>query len=126
MYDLLGPVLINGIFFSIILISVHNSAKFQLCSVIFAKSAVDTKIRLFFRYRALFFADTVAEKILVPISVTSVNRLSLFVLHHNYLSMCSSGKNLCSSGRNMDSWRWIMGRRGHISYLAYVRNPQSV
>jgi hypothetical protein len=59
MYDLLGPVLINGIFFSIILISVHNSAKFQQCSVIYAKSAVDTKIRLFFRYRALFFADTV-------------------------------------------------------------------
>ncbi len=45
----------------------------------------------------------VAEKILVPISVTSVIRLSLFVLHHNYLSMCSLGRNLCSSGRNMDS-----------------------
>ncbi len=59
MYVLLGPVLINGIFFSITLISVHNSAKFQQCSVIFAKSAVDTKLRLFFRYRALFFADTV-------------------------------------------------------------------
>jgi hypothetical protein len=59
MYDLLGPVLITGFFFSINLMSVHNSAKFQHCGVIFAKSAVDTKNRLFFRYRALFFADTV-------------------------------------------------------------------
>ncbi len=59
MYDLLGPVLINGIFFSIVLISVNNSVKFQQRSVIFAKSAVVTKFRLFFRYRALFFADTV-------------------------------------------------------------------
>ncbi len=39
--------------------SVHNSAKFQHCGVIFVKSAVDTKNRLFFRYRALFFADSV-------------------------------------------------------------------
>jgi hypothetical protein len=60
MYDLLGPVLINGFFFSINLMSVHNSAKFKHCGVIFVKSAVDTKNRLFFRYRALFFADTVA------------------------------------------------------------------
>jgi hypothetical protein len=59
MYDLLGPVLIAGFFFSINLMSVHNSAKFQHCGVIFSKSAVDTKNRLFFRYRALFFADTV-------------------------------------------------------------------
>ncbi len=51
----------------------------------------------------------VAEKILVPASVTCVIKLSLFVLRHNYLSMCSLGRNLCSSGRNMDSWRWIMG-----------------
>jgi hypothetical protein len=50
----------------------------------------------------------VAEKILVPISVTCVIRLSLFVLRHNYLCMCSLWRNLCSSGRNMDSWRWIM------------------
>ncbi len=67
----------------------------------------------------------VAEKILVPISVISVIRLRLFVLRHNYLSICSIGRNLCSSGRNMVySWRWIMGGRGHISYLAYVSNPQ--
>ncbi len=46
----------------------------------------------------------VANKILVPISVISVIRMSLFVLHHNYLSMCSLGRNLCSSGRNMDSY----------------------
>jgi hypothetical protein len=46
-------------FFSINLMSVHNSAKFQHCGVIFVKSPVDTKNRLFFRYRALFFADTV-------------------------------------------------------------------
>ncbi len=59
MCDLLGTVLINGIFFSIILMSFHYSAKFQQCSVIFAESAVDTKIHLFFRYRALFFADAV-------------------------------------------------------------------
>jgi hypothetical protein len=58
MYDLLGPVQINGIFFSIILMSVHNSEKFQQCSVIFAKFAVHTKICLFFRNRGLFFADT--------------------------------------------------------------------
>jgi hypothetical protein len=45
----------------------------------------------------------VAEKILDPISVISVIRLSLFVLRHNYLSMCSLGRSLCSSGRNMDS-----------------------
>ncbi len=68
----------------------------------------------------------VAEKILVPISVISVIRLSLFVLRHNYLSMCSLGRNLCSSGRNMDSWRWILGGGDHFSYLAYVSNPQSV
>jgi hypothetical protein len=43
-----------GIYFSIILMLVHNSEKFQQSSVIFAKSAVDTKIRQFFRYRALF------------------------------------------------------------------------
>jgi hypothetical protein len=54
MYDLLGPVLIAGFFFSINLMSVHNFAKFQHCGVIFAKSAVDTKNRLFFRFRALF------------------------------------------------------------------------
>jgi hypothetical protein len=59
MYDLLGPVLINGFFFSINLMSVHNSAKFQHCGVIFVKSVVDIKNRIFFRYRALFFADTV-------------------------------------------------------------------
>ncbi len=59
MYDLLGPVLINGFFFSTNLMSVHNSAKFQHCGVIFVKSAVDIKNRIFFRYRALFFADTV-------------------------------------------------------------------
>jgi hypothetical protein len=47
MYDLLGSVLKNLFFFLIILMSVHNSAKFQQCSVIFAKPAVDTKIRLF-------------------------------------------------------------------------------
>ncbi len=63
----------------------------------------------------------VAEKILVPISVISVIRLRLFVLHYNYLSICSLGRNLCSSGRNIDSWRWIMGGGGgdHISYLAF-------
>ncbi len=58
MYDLLGPVLINGFSFSIYLMSVHKSAKFQHCDVIFANSAVDTKNCLFFRYRALCFADT--------------------------------------------------------------------
>jgi hypothetical protein len=62
MYDLLGPVQINGIFFSIILMSVHNSAKFQQCSVIFAKFAVDTKICLFFRYRGLFLRTLVYDK----------------------------------------------------------------
>jgi hypothetical protein len=62
MYDLLGPVLINGFFFSINLMSVHNSAKFQHCGVIFVKSAVDIKNRIFFRYRALFFADTVFSR----------------------------------------------------------------
>ncbi len=54
----------------------------------------------------------VAEKILVPICVISVIRLSLFVLSHNYLSMCSLGRNLYSSGRNTDSWRCIMGVGG--------------
>ncbi len=53
MYDFWGPVLIIGIF-SINLMSVHNPAEFQQCSVIFAKSAADTKIRLFFCYRMLF------------------------------------------------------------------------
>jgi hypothetical protein len=70
----------------------------------------------------------VAEKILVPISVISVVRLSLFVLHHNYMSMCSLGRNLCSSGRNMDSYVEMDygGEGDHISYLAYVNNPHSV
>ncbi len=39
--------------------SVHDPAKFQQYSVIFAKSAADTKNRMFFRYGALFMADTV-------------------------------------------------------------------
>jgi hypothetical protein len=39
--------------------SVHDPAKFQQYSVIFAKSAADTKNRMFFRDRALFMADTV-------------------------------------------------------------------
>jgi hypothetical protein len=72
----------------------------------------------------------VAEKILVPISVISVIRLGLFVLHHNYLSMCSLGRNLFSSGRNMDSYvemdYWGVGEGDHISYLTYVSNPQTV
>jgi hypothetical protein len=62
MYDLLGPVLLLE-FFSINLMSLHNPAKFQQCSVIFAKSAAVTKICLFFRYCAFFFADTVEGKI---------------------------------------------------------------
>jgi hypothetical protein len=67
----------------------------------------------------------VAEKILVPISVI---RLSLFVLRHNYLIMCSLGRNLCPSGRNMDSYVEMDygGEGDHISYLAYVSNPQTV
>jgi hypothetical protein len=40
--------------------SVHDPAKFQQYSVISAKSAADTKNRMFFRYGALFMADTVA------------------------------------------------------------------
>jgi hypothetical protein len=70
----------------------------------------------------------VAEQILVPISVISVIRLSLFVLRHNYLSMGSLGRNLCSSGRNMDSYVEMDygGEVDHISYLAYVSNPQTV
>ncbi len=68
MYDLLGPVLIAGFFSSINLMSVHNSAKFQHCGVISVKSAVDTKNRLFFRHRALFFADTV-QVILYSVTV---------------------------------------------------------
>ncbi len=63
MCDLLGPVLINRNFFSINLMSVHNPAKFQQASVLFAKSAAVTKICLFFRYRTLFFADTVVGKL---------------------------------------------------------------
>jgi hypothetical protein len=39
--------------------SVHDPAKSQQYSVIFAKSAADTKNRMFFRDRALFMADTV-------------------------------------------------------------------
>jgi hypothetical protein len=70
----------------------------------------------------------VAEKILAPISVISVIRLSLFVLRQNYLSICSLGRNLCSSGRNMDSYVEMDygGEGDHISYLAYVSNPQTV
>jgi hypothetical protein len=34
--------------------SMHNPAKYQQNSVIFAKSAANAKIRLFLRYRALF------------------------------------------------------------------------
>jgi hypothetical protein len=41
------------------------------------------------RRLALHVFFLVAEKILVPVSVTCVIRLSLFVLLHNYLSMCS-------------------------------------
>jgi hypothetical protein len=53
MYDVLGPIPITGIF-SINLMSVHNPAKVQQCRVIFDKSAADTKICLFFRYRVFF------------------------------------------------------------------------
>ncbi len=75
MYDLLGPVLINGFFFSINLMSVHNSAKFQHCGVTSVKSAVDIKNRIFFRYRALFFADTVYVQLVSFITA---------VIHHSY------------------------------------------
>jgi hypothetical protein len=59
MYDLLSPIDWIGIFFSIHLMSVHDPAKFQQYSVIFAKFAADTKNRMFFRDCALFMADTV-------------------------------------------------------------------
>jgi hypothetical protein len=61
MYDLLSPLEWIGIFFSIHLMSVHDPAKFQQYSVIFAKSAADTKNRMFYRDRALFMADTVKQ-----------------------------------------------------------------
>jgi hypothetical protein len=61
MCDLLSPLEWIGIFFSIHLMSVHDPAKSQQYSVIFAKSAADTKNRLFFRDRALFMADTVLK-----------------------------------------------------------------
>jgi hypothetical protein len=64
----------------------------------------------------------VAEKILVPVSVTFVFGLSLFVLHHNYLSMCSLGK-ICVP--TAGTWIhgdgfWGGGVRGeeHNSYVA--------
>jgi hypothetical protein len=41
---------------------VHDPEKFQQYSVLFAKSAADTKNRMFFRDRALFMADTVLLK----------------------------------------------------------------
>ncbi len=50
MYELLGPVLINGFFFFINLMSVRNPAKFQHSGVIFVKSAVNIKNRIFFCY----------------------------------------------------------------------------
>ncbi len=59
MYDLPGLLVMIGIFFSINLMSLHDSAKFQQYSVIFAKSAADTKNRMFFRDRVLFMVDTV-------------------------------------------------------------------
>jgi hypothetical protein len=43
--------------------SVHNSAKFQHCGVIFAKSAVDTKKPLIFPLPRAFFADIVEQKL---------------------------------------------------------------
>ncbi len=49
MYDLLGPLVM----------SVHDPAKFQQYSVIFAKSAADTKNHMFFRGLALFMTDSV-------------------------------------------------------------------
>jgi hypothetical protein len=39
--------------------SVHDTANFQQYTVIFAKSAANTKNRIFFREGALFMADTV-------------------------------------------------------------------
>ena len=62
MYDLRSPLEWIGIFFSRNLMSVHDPAKFQQYSVIFAKSAADTKNRMFFWDRALFMADTVGFK----------------------------------------------------------------
>ncbi len=47
MYGLLGPLMMIGIFSSIILMSVHDPAKFQQYSMIFAKSAADTKNSVF-------------------------------------------------------------------------------
>ncbi len=58
MYDLLGPELIKGFFFSINLMSVHHSAKFQHCGVIFVKSAVDIKKTAYFSATAHFFLRT--------------------------------------------------------------------
>jgi hypothetical protein len=55
MYDLLGPVLIIGFFSSINLMLVHNPAKFPQYSVIFAKSAANAKIHLFFHFFARAF-----------------------------------------------------------------------
>jgi hypothetical protein len=57
MHDLLGPLGMIRIFL-IHLILVHDPAKFQQYSVIFAKSSIDTKNRMFLRDRALSMADT--------------------------------------------------------------------
>jgi hypothetical protein len=45
MYDLPGPVLVNGILFSLNLMPLYNSAKFQQCIVIFAKPVVFRTMR---------------------------------------------------------------------------------
>jgi hypothetical protein len=61
--------------------SVHNPAEFQQRRVVFAKSAADTKIRLFFfRYRALFLRTTVSD---------------LRNSFPKYVSLCKNVHNTC-------------------------------
>ncbi len=76
MYALLGPLQIIGNFI-FNLFSVHNPAKFQQYSVIFAKSAANAKVRLFFRYSALFLRTLYYIKL-------SLALLTLFTIIHTY------------------------------------------
>jgi hypothetical protein len=59
--------------------SVHDPAKFQQYSVIFAKSAADTKIRMFFQDRALFMADTVPSLINQEFLLTNNKTIKLYL-----------------------------------------------
>jgi hypothetical protein len=76
--------------------SVHKSAKFQQCSVIFAKSAVDTKILLIFLYCALFLWTLYSR-------VDSESRFAIFLTRIMWKMRLASRENISASLASLTS-----------------------